>query len=88
MLCLVGGIIGIVFGKLVSFFVTLILNWPVASSLPAIISAFVVSVTTGVIFGYYPAAKAARMVSSAIMFKVAVLFRLQVLGLLAVRLTV
>ncbi|MBI4795947.1 MAG: hypothetical protein HY790_08955, partial [Deltaproteobacteria bacterium] len=37
------------------------LNWPTEMSLDAILAAFVVSVTVGIIFGYYPAWKASRL---------------------------
>jgi macrolide transport system ATP-binding/permease protein len=56
-----GGALGIVVGRSASFLVRLIAGWPVVSSLPAIIGAVSVSVTVGVIFGYYPAWKASRL---------------------------
>jgi ABC-type antimicrobial peptide transport system permease subunit len=60
-LCLIGGIIGIAVGRGSSYFITLLLHWPTAPSLPAIIAAVAVSAAVGIIFGYYPASKAAKL---------------------------
>ncbi|HZM04650.1 MAG TPA: ABC transporter permease [Candidatus Saccharimonadales bacterium] len=60
-LCLAGGIAGILLGRGVSVAVTPLLHWPTLPSLPAIITAVAVSVTVGIIFGYYPAWKASRL---------------------------
>jgi len=60
-LCVTGGIIGILLGRAISFLIATFLAWPVAASLPAVISAFLVSVTVGIVFGYYPAGKAAKL---------------------------
>jgi len=60
-LCLAGGIAGIVLGRGVSVAVTALLNWPTMPSLPAIIAAVAVSATVGIVFGYYPAWKASRL---------------------------
>ena len=60
-LCLIGGVLGIAVGRGSSYFVTLFLHWPTAPSLPAIIAAVAVSAAVGIIFGYYPASKAARL---------------------------
>jgi macrolide transport system ATP-binding/permease protein len=61
LLCLAGGIAGILMGRGVSAAVTALLHWPTLPSLPAIIAAVSVSVTVGIIFGYYPAWKASRL---------------------------
>ncbi len=37
------------------------MHWPTEISVPAIVAAFVVSVTVGVVFGFYPAWKASRL---------------------------
>jgi ABC-type antimicrobial peptide transport system permease subunit len=37
------------------------LNWPTASSPGAIVAAFAVSATVGIVFGYYPAWKASKL---------------------------
>jgi ABC-type antimicrobial peptide transport system permease subunit len=60
-LCLAGGIIGILLGRGVSIMVTAFLHWPTLPSVPAIIAAVAVSFTVGVVFGYYPAWKASRL---------------------------
>ena len=59
-LCLAGGIAGILFGRGASLAITALLHWPTIPSLPAIIAAVAVSVTVGIVFGYYPAWKASR----------------------------
>jgi ABC-type antimicrobial peptide transport system permease subunit len=61
LLCLAGGLAGIGMGRGVSIAVTAFLNWPTALSIPAIVAAVVVSASVGIIFGYYPAWKAARL---------------------------
>ncbi len=60
-LCLLGGAMGIALGRMVSHFVTVLLNWPTATSLEAILASVIVSVSVGLIFGYYPAWKASRL---------------------------
>ena len=61
MLCIFGGIVGILFGRGISMLVRYQLHWPTALSVPAIVAAVVVSVTVGVVFGFYPAWKASRL---------------------------
>jgi ABC-type antimicrobial peptide transport system permease subunit len=60
-LCLIGGVVGILLGRCSSYLVILLLHWPTAASVSAIIVAVVVSATVGIIFGYYPAWKASRL---------------------------
>jgi ABC-type antimicrobial peptide transport system permease subunit len=60
-LCLAGGIAGILLGRGVSLAVTALLHWPTMPSVPAIIAAVAVSVTVGIAFGFYPAWKASRL---------------------------
>jgi ABC-type antimicrobial peptide transport system permease subunit len=60
-LCLLGGLIGIVLGRLGSVLVRVFMNWPTAISIPAILAAVGVSLLVGVVFGYYPAWKASRL---------------------------
>jgi macrolide transport system ATP-binding/permease protein len=60
-LCLVGGLIGIIAGRGASLLVGMIMNWPTAPSASAAVVAVAVSVTVGVTFGYYPAWKASRL---------------------------
>jgi macrolide transport system ATP-binding/permease protein len=60
-LCMVGGAAGIVIGRGCSALVRIVLHWPTEPSMPAIVAAVVVSVTVGIVFGYYPAWKASRL---------------------------
>jgi ABC-type antimicrobial peptide transport system permease subunit len=60
-LCLLGGLGGILLGRGVSYAVTTLMHWPTVPSLVAVIVAVVVSATIGIIFGYYPAWKASRL---------------------------
>jgi ABC-type antimicrobial peptide transport system permease subunit len=60
-LCLAGGITGILLGRGVSLLVRTLLHWPTMLSVPAIVAAVAVSVTVGIVFGYYPAWKASRL---------------------------
>jgi ABC-type antimicrobial peptide transport system permease subunit len=60
-LCLAGGIAGILLGRGVSVLITRLLHWPTLLSLPAILASVGVAATVGIIFGYYPAWKASRL---------------------------
>jgi macrolide transport system ATP-binding/permease protein len=60
-LCLLGGAVGILAGRGASWLVRLLAHWPTQPSLVAILAAVSVSLTVGVIFGYYPAWKASRL---------------------------
>ncbi len=60
-LCLAGGVVGILLGRGISLAITALLHWPTLPSLPAIIASVAVAVTVGIIFGYYPAWKASRL---------------------------
>jgi putative ABC transport system permease protein len=60
-LSLFGGILGIVLGVLLSLSASYFTKWPLSLSLPAIIVAFLFSAMIGLIFGVYPATKAARL---------------------------
>jgi ABC-type antimicrobial peptide transport system permease subunit len=60
-LCLVGGAIGIAVGHGGAYLVKFFKHWPVETSPVAIIVAVLVSVSVGLIFGYYPAWKASRL---------------------------
>jgi ABC-type antimicrobial peptide transport system permease subunit len=61
LLCLLGGLLGVALGRGVSMVVTALLQWPVLTSVQAIAAALTVSVSVGLVFGYYPAWKAARL---------------------------
>jgi macrolide transport system ATP-binding/permease protein len=60
-LCFCGGAVGILVGRAISMLVRVLLHWPTELSLSAIIAAFAVSVTVGIVFGFYPAWKAAHL---------------------------
>ncbi|MFO0820891.1 MAG: ABC transporter permease [Pirellulales bacterium] len=61
MLCVSGGAIGIVLGRLSSFILRVVFQWPVETSWPAVVASVSVSVSVGVLFGFYPAWKASRL---------------------------
>jgi putative ABC transport system permease protein len=61
MLCMFGGIIGVVFGALLSLAVARLLGWPTLVSFQAAALAFGFAAATGIFFGYYPARKAASL---------------------------
>jgi putative ABC transport system permease protein len=60
-LSMMGGAIGIVFGLVGSALITNLLSWPTLISGKAIVAAVIFSTLVGVIFGYYPAHKAAQL---------------------------
>lgn len=60
-LCLSGGLIGIVFGWVCSWIISAVFKWPMESSTAAIISAILVSSGVGIVFGFYPAWKASKL---------------------------
>jgi ABC-type antimicrobial peptide transport system permease subunit len=60
-LCLAGGAVGIALGRFVSWLVREFLHYPTEVSIPAIVASVIVSATVGVVFGFYPAWKAARL---------------------------
>ncbi len=60
-LSLIGGIIGVLFGILISYGVTSILKWPFVVSGSSVMLSFLVCTATGIFFGWYPAKKAANL---------------------------
>ena len=60
-LSLIGGVIGIMFGLLLSYAASALLNWPYIVSVQAVVLSFVVCAATGIFFGWYPAKKAASL---------------------------
>ena len=60
-LCVLGGSVGIAAGRGASVLVRLLARWPTESSATAILASVSVSITVGLIFGYYPAWKASRL---------------------------
>lgn len=61
MLTLVGGVVGVALGWIASLAVSRFANLATQVSLPAIFIAFGVSAAIGIIFGYYPAWRAAKL---------------------------
>jgi len=60
-LCLIGGIVGLIFGRVCSIVVTAVMHWPTKPSYGAAIAALGVSAGVGIVFGFYPAWKASRL---------------------------
>jgi putative ABC transport system permease protein len=60
-LSMVGGLLGVVFGILGAQATTMVAGWPTIISIEAVVVAFLFSVAVGLIFGLYPANKAARL---------------------------
>jgi putative ABC transport system permease protein len=60
-LCLAGGIIGLVVGLLIAYFVASAAGFPVVVSPAATAAALGSSAATGIFFGFYPARRAARL---------------------------
>jgi ABC-type antimicrobial peptide transport system permease subunit len=61
LLCLFGCIGGILLGRGASIAVSALLKWPTIASPSAILASVGVSVAVGIVFGYYPAWKAAKL---------------------------
>jgi putative ABC transport system permease protein len=57
----VGGSFGILFGFVMSRLIALLAGWSTIVTLSSILLAFIVSITVGLVFGIYPAVKAARL---------------------------
>jgi ABC-type antimicrobial peptide transport system permease subunit len=60
-LCLSGGVAGILIGRGISLVLRKFQNWPTETSVAAIVASVCVSASVGIIFGYYPAWKASRL---------------------------
>jgi putative ABC transport system permease protein len=60
-LCLAGGLIGILIGILSSKVISGVLNWPTFVSIPAVALAFFFAAFVGIFFGFYPARKASLL---------------------------
>ena len=61
LLSISGGIIGIIFGLLVSRIISSLMSWPVIVSFSSIVYAFIICSAIGIFFGWYPARKAAGL---------------------------
>jgi putative ABC transport system permease protein len=57
----VGGTFGIVFGFAMSRLIAWLAGWSTIVTATSIVLAFLVSITVGLVFGIYPAVKAARL---------------------------
>ena len=60
-LCLVGGIVGLLVGRGSALLVQRFLHWPIETSIEAIVASIFVSAVVGIVFGFYPAWKASRL---------------------------
>jgi ABC-type antimicrobial peptide transport system permease subunit len=60
-LCVAGGIIGILLGRGASLLIYLVVRWPIQASWEMIFAAVAISIGVGVTFGFYPAWKASRL---------------------------
>ena len=60
-LSLIGGVIGIIFGMLLSYGASALLKWPFVVSVPTILISFLVCAAIGMFFGWYPARKASNL---------------------------
>jgi ABC-type antimicrobial peptide transport system permease subunit len=60
-LCIMGGLLGIVIGRLAAIVMNFFLKLPTEVSVLAIVASISVSAGVGIIFGYYPAWKASRL---------------------------
>ncbi|MBD5356714.1 MAG: FtsX-like permease family protein [Bacteroides sp.] len=56
-----GGILGILIGALATWAVSVLANWPVQIDASSVILSFLVCTIIGIIFGFYPAAKASNL---------------------------
>ena len=61
LLCLVGGILGIIMGRIASQLVSSHFGWPIAVSPGAMVLSVTVAAVIGIVFGWYPAYKASRL---------------------------
>ncbi|HQL31572.1 MAG TPA: macrolide ABC transporter permease, partial [Thermoanaerobaculales bacterium] len=61
LISLAGGLLGIVFGVGMSRLIAWLAGWSTIVTPASILLAFLVSVSVGLIFGVYPALKAARL---------------------------
>ena len=57
----VGGVVGLLVGLMLAQVVTLVLGWPATVTFVSVVVALGVAAAVGVIFGYYPAQKAAML---------------------------
>lgn len=56
-----GGILGILLGAVSTWFISFFAHWPVQIDISSVVLSFVVCTAIGIIFGFYPAAKASNL---------------------------
>lgn len=61
LICVLGGVLGILLGFLISFIMASFAGWNAVVSINSIILAFVFSVFVGIVFGIWPAMRAAKL---------------------------
>jgi putative ABC transport system permease protein len=61
MICFTGGLVGLVCGITLSKAVAVLAGWSTVITPASVLLAFTVSVTVGLVFGLYPALRAARL---------------------------
>ncbi len=61
LLCLMGGILGIILGRAASIFVSHQNGWPIATSPGAMLLSVTVAALIGIVFGWYPAYKGSKL---------------------------
>ncbi len=60
-LSVTGGLLGIFFGAMATWLISFIAHWPVEISSASVILSFAVCTVIGIVFGFYPAAKASNL---------------------------
>jgi ABC-type antimicrobial peptide transport system permease subunit len=60
-ICLAGGAVGVVLGLVASYLISSTLRWATVVSPASVFIAFGVSAAVGVLFGWYPARRAAEL---------------------------
>ena len=61
LLCIIGGLIGVIIGSLIYFSIASYQEWPIAMSLSAILGSVTFSAMVGLFFGIWPARRAAKL---------------------------
>jgi putative ABC transport system permease protein len=56
-----GGILGILAGGIATWIISAVVHWPVEISATSVVLSFMVCTIIGVVFGFYPAAKASNL---------------------------
>ena len=56
-----GGVLGILLGAFVTWMISAIAHWPVIIEASSVVLSFIVCTAIGIIFGFYPAAKASNL---------------------------